>query len=106
AQAAFGVILVETKKGGKNQPFSVHYSNSFRSKKRIFVPEFVNSVTYAEYRNVAAFNQTGQVIIKEDQMEMIRQFAEGKIQNQTEPVPGKPNQWLGIETGTGSGWYS
>jgi len=30
AQAAFGVILIETKKGGKNQPFSVNYSNSFR----------------------------------------------------------------------------
>src|SRR5690606_24171604 len=42
AQAAFGVILIETKKGEKNQPFSINYSNSFRSKKRIFVPDFVN----------------------------------------------------------------
>ncbi len=106
AQAAYGVILIETKKGGKNQPFSINYSNSFRSKKRIFVPDFVNSVQYAEYRNVAGFNQTGQVIINEDQMERIRSYAQGKIEHQTEAVPGKPNQWLGIETGTGSGWYS
>src|SRR5690606_25360247 len=37
AQAAFGVILIETKKGRKNQPFSINYSNSFRNKKRIYI---------------------------------------------------------------------
>jgi len=106
AQAAFGVILIETKKGGKNQPFSINYSNSFRSKKRIYVPDFVSSVTYAEVLNTASKNSTGQIAIGEAQMERIRQYASGQITDQTEALPNNSNQWLGIESGTSNGWYS
>lgn len=106
AQAAFGVILVETKKGGNNQDFSISYSNSFRSKKRIFVPDFVNSITYADVLNTASQNFSGQVAIGADQMEKIRQFSTGQISYQTEADPNNPNQWLGIQSGTSNGWYT
>ena len=106
AQAAFGVILIETKKGGKNQPFSINYSNSFRSKKRIYVPDFVDALTYAEVLNLASFNSTGQVTVGPEQMEKIRQYANGEITEQTAADPNNPNQWLGIQSGTSDGWYS
>ncbi len=106
AQAAFGVILIETKKGAKNQPFSVNYSNSFRSKKRIFVPDFVSSVKYAEVLNIASRNSSGQIAIGEDQLNKIRQYATGAITNQTEADPNNANQWLGIQSGTSNGWYT
>src|SRR5690606_40078483 len=87
AQAAYGVILIETKKGGKNQPFSINYSNSFRSKKRIYVPDFVDALTYAEVLNLASFNSTGQVTVGPEQMEKIRQYANGEITEQTAADP-------------------
>lgn len=105
AQAAFGVILIETKKGRKNQPFSINYSNSFRNKKRIYIPDFVDVMTYVEVLNTASFNSTGQIAVGPDQMERIRQYANGQI-DQTIADPNNPNQWLGIQSGTSDGWFS
>ncbi|SHF01642.1 TonB-linked outer membrane protein, SusC/RagA family [Mariniphaga anaerophila] len=106
AQAAYGVILIETKKGSTNKEFEISYSNNLRIKKRIFVPDFVNSVKYAEVLNIATKNYSGQVAIGEEQMEKIRAYYEGRIQEQTEADPNNPNQWLGIQSGTSNGWFS
>ncbi len=106
AQAAYGVILIETKKGRLNQKFEITYSNNFRLKKRIYVPDFVSSVKYAEVLNIATKNYSGQVAIGEEQMAKIRAYYNGEIQNQTEPDPSNPNQWLGIQSGTSDGWFT
>src|SRR5690554_5309867 len=106
AQAAFGVILIETKKKTANKLFEISYTNNFRFRKRIYVPEFVNSVKYAEVLNDASMNYSGQTAINEEQMQKIIDFYEGRIENQTEPHPNNPNQWLGIESGTSDGWFS
>ncbi|MDD4107506.1 MAG: TonB-dependent receptor [Prolixibacteraceae bacterium] len=106
AQAAYGVILVETKKGSYNKDLEVTYSNNFRLKKRIYVPPMLGSETYAEVLNIASKNYSGQVAIGEEQMAKIRAFSRGEIENQTEPNPANPNQWLGIESGTSNGWFS
>lgn len=106
AQAAFGVILIETKKGTANKPFEINYTNNFRFRKRIYVPEFVSSVKYAEVLNDASMNYSGQVAINEEQMQKIIDFYEGRIEDQTEAHPNNPNQWLGIESGTSDGWFS
>lgn len=106
AQAAYGVILVETKKGSNNQKFTLNYSNNFRIKNRIYVPSFVNSVKYAEVLNIASRNYSGQIAIGEEQMAKIRAYYEGSIQHQTEADPNNPNHWLGIQSGTSDGWFS
>lgn len=106
AHAAYGVILVETKKGAKNQDFTLNYSNNYRLKKRIFVPPAVNSIKYAEVVNEASQNVDGGIIIDEEQMALIRAFVEGDLEYGTAPNPDSPNQWLGIEGGTGFGWFS
>src|SRR5699024_265589 len=106
AQAAYGVILVETKGGHKNQDFQFNYSNNFRFKKRIFVPSSVNTIKYAEVLNEASQNYSGQTAIDEEQLEKIRAFNEGKLEYGTAPNPDNSSQWLGIESGTSDGWYS
>lgn len=106
AQAAYGVILVETKKGGLDKRFELNYSNNFRIKKRIYVPSFVNSVKYAEVLNIASMNYSGQIAIGEEQMKKIIDFYEGRITDQTEADPKNPNHWLGIQSGTSDGWFS
>jgi len=106
AQAAYGVILVETKTGAKNQDFLLSYSNNFRLKERIFVPPAVNTLKYAEVLNEASQNYSGQTAIGEEQMENIRAFVEGERQYGTAQDPNNPNQWLGIQSGTSDGWYS
>src|SRR5690554_2747462 len=84
AQTAYGVILVETKKGSYNKKLEVNYSNNFRLKKRIYVPKMLGSVHYAEVLNVASMNYSGQIAIGEEQMAKIRAFANGELQHQTE----------------------
>lgn len=106
AQAAYGVILVETKKGNKNEDFTFNYSNNFRVKKRIFVPSSVNSLKYAEVLNESSRNFSGQTAIGGEQMDQIRAFMEGEVEYGTAPDPESPNEWLGIQSGTSDGWYS
>ncbi len=106
AQAAYGVILVETKKGSFNKKLAVNYSNNFRLKKRIYIPKMLGSEQYAEVLNDASKNYSGQIAIGEEQMEKIKAFANGELQYQTEQNPTNPNQWLGIESGTSNGWFS
>ncbi|NLO71607.1 MAG: TonB-dependent receptor plug domain-containing protein, partial [Porphyromonadaceae bacterium] len=47
AQAAYGVILIETKAGEYNKDITITYSNSFRLMKRLNVPKMAGSEIYA-----------------------------------------------------------
>jgi TonB-linked SusC/RagA family outer membrane protein len=106
AHAAFGVILVETKKGNRNK-FSINYSNSVRIKKRIFVPDFVNSVEYAKVANEAGRNFNGQETFSQEQIQMMQDFIDGKLGKYgTAENPNNPNQWLGIGDGSSNGWLN
>ena len=52
SRAAFGVVLITTKKGKQNQPIQIQYSNNFSIAVPIYVPSMEDSYTYA-----IAFNQ-------------------------------------------------
>lgn len=106
AQAAYGVILIETKKGKKAQDFTLTYSSDFRWNKRIFVPPSVNTVKYAEVLNDASENYSGQVAFGDEQMELIRAYNAGELSYETMADPDNPNHWLGIQSGTSDGWFS
>ena len=58
ARAAFGVILVTTKKG-KAGGVSINYSNSFAMTDMLNMPENTDAVSYAHLINQAQINQTG-----------------------------------------------
>jgi TonB-linked SusC/RagA family outer membrane protein len=106
AQAAYGVILIETKKGKKGQDFKLTYSSDFRWNKRIFVPPSVNTVEYARVLNDASKNYSGQVAFGDEQMELIRAYNAGELSYETMADPDNPNHWLGIQSGTSDGWFS
>ena len=106
AQAAYGVILIETKKGRRNQEFELNYQNNFAFKDRIYTPPSVNSLKYVEVFNDATLNQSGQVAIGEEQIAKMRAYQNGEIKDQTAPHPDNPNYWLGIEGGASGGWFS
>jgi len=57
SRAAFGVILVTTKKG-KSGRTSVNYNNSFRFQTPIMLPEMQNSWEFFNYFDDAQFNAT------------------------------------------------
>jgi TonB-linked SusC/RagA family outer membrane protein len=105
AQAAYGVILIETKKGG-DEKFTLNYTSDYRVKKRIFVPPSVNSIEYARVLNDASRNYSGQIAIGEEQMAKIIAYSNGEIDYQTEQDPNSPNEWLGIQKGTSNGWFT
>jgi TonB-linked SusC/RagA family outer membrane protein len=107
AQAAYGVILVNTKSGQENQKFTINYSNSIRFKRRIYVPPTVSSVTFAKIANEANENYDGQTMFSDEQITMMQNFIDGKLGKYgTAPDPDHPNQWLGIGDGSSNGWYS
>ncbi|MGM0583009.1 MAG: SusC/RagA family TonB-linked outer membrane protein, partial [Bacteroidota bacterium] len=105
AQAAYGVILITTKQGIHNQDFEMNYSSSLRQKQRIFVPKpYGGSQKYAEVKNIASYNSTGQYHFSSEHLEKIRAYAEGEIPHQTEQDPRNPNYWLGIGAGGAADW--
>lgn len=106
AQAAFGVILVTTKEGTKNQGFSISLTSDTRLERPMFVPETVNSLQLAEAANDASRNIGQGDRFSEAQIANIRSFMEGNFQYGTAPDPNNSNQWLGIGGGTADDWYS
>jgi TonB-linked SusC/RagA family outer membrane protein len=99
SHAAFGAILVTTKSGEEDQPFTVNYSTNIRLKSLIFVPPTVSSIQYAEVYNTAAKNFSGQTAIGKDQISKMRKFINGDLKNATAPNPDNNNYWLGVGSG-------
>lgn len=71
SRAAFGVILITTKKGAEGKP-TVNYSASFRFTSPIRIPEAMNSYVFANYFNQAARNAGwGEIFSQETMRQMI-----------------------------------
>ena len=56
AKAAYGVILITTKSGSRNEKMQASYSNSFSWSAPTFLPESINSLDFAKGMNIAALN--------------------------------------------------
>lgn len=56
SRAAYGVILVTTKKGRKDGPMQVSYNSYYGSQKALILPHYLGSNQYARLRNEAAEN--------------------------------------------------
>src|SRR5699024_8120193 len=83
AHAAYGVILVETKNGAKNQEFTIEYSNNIRFSEFTNAPEEVSSVKFAQVANEAAANYGSAKLYPEEQIQKMRDYIAGDIQNMT-----------------------
>src|SRR5690606_9742418 len=86
SRAAFGVILIQTKKGTA-KPVRVTYSNIISANVPYYVPDMLDSWTYATIFNQAQENAGLGPIFGPEQMDRIRGYIDG-----TYPYPYNPDQ--------------
>lgn len=73
SRAAFGVVLITTKKGREGKT-SVNYNNSFRLSSPIGMPEMMDSYTFANYYNQGALNAGWGAIFNNETMKRMMDF--------------------------------
>ena len=93
ARAAFGVILVTTKKG-KTNGVTLNYSTNYSYASPIHLPKPVNSLLFAEYMNLAAANDGAAPVFQPIIIEQIKKYLAGELEDWTMPIPWSPNGWL------------
>lgn len=74
SRAPFGVILITTKKGGKDGRIKVNYNNSFRFSSLIRGKHMMNSVDFASWMNDAKTNSGQSVFFDADRMAAIKEY--------------------------------
>jgi TonB-linked SusC/RagA family outer membrane protein len=92
SRAAFGVILVTTKKGKVGRT-TVNYNNSFRSSSPLNLPQMMDSYTFANYFNAASQNSGSGLIFAADQMQRIEDYQSGKLKTGIIPNPSNSQYW-------------
>ena len=90
SRAAFGVILITTKKG-KVGKASVSYAGNARYYGPLSLPNLMNSWDFANYFNEGSANSGGTAIFNEDTMNRIQQYIRGEITTST--IPNTNGNW-------------
>lgn len=105
ARAAFGVILVTTKKG-KTNGVTLNYSTNYSFSSPIQLPKTVNSIKFAEYMNLAAANDGAAAVFQSIIIDQMKKYQAGEIKDWTIPVPWAPNFWLTYSGGwANTDWF-
>ena len=105
ARAAFGVVLVTTKKGGSDG-IKVNYSNNFSFTAPTIVPHSVNSIQFAEYFNEACRNSQVPLMFVPVIIDYMEQYQAGEIDYWTIPAPFNPQVWLSYNGAwANTDWY-
>ncbi|MEX1136515.1 MAG: TonB-dependent receptor [Balneolales bacterium] len=94
SRAAFGVILIETKKGS-NQPTRATYSNITSANVPYYVPDMLDSYTYGTVFNQASVNAGVAPSFSSDQMDRIQGFIDGTYEYPYDPENPPTNHWRG-----------
>lgn len=84
SRAPFGIVMITTKQGGKNESIKVDYSVNYRLGSPINTPEQLNSYEWAERVNEAYRNQPGggtQGWFSDMQIDRMKAYAEGDYDN-------------------------
>ncbi len=108
ARAAYGVILVTTKKGTPDK-MSIAYSGNVGYTSPIKLPAMVNSFEFAKYFNAATFNALGIRQYSEDKLALLEQYVRDPTGmssypelNQNSLYPGFENNANGVAN---SNWF-
>ncbi len=96
-RAAFGVILITTKKGAKGT-VRVNYSGDVRFSTATQVPDMANSLEWATYFNAAQYNTNGGAVFNDETMANIVKFMNGEFTDPTQP------EYYGTTGNSGSRW--
>lgn len=78
SRAAFGVILVTTKKG-KSGKLQVNYNDNFRQTAPVLLPKMMDSYTFALYFNDAGINGGSAPHFNAERLQRIKDYQDGKI---------------------------
>ena len=84
ARAAFGVVLITTKGGRKNQPTRVSLDASISFNSPTTRPEYMNSIEYMNWMNAASMNTNQDMYFSEKDMQHIEAYYNDPANN--EPV--------------------
>ncbi len=95
SRAAFGVILITTKKGKMNQPMRVTYSNITSLKNPTYVLQMEDSYTYAIALNQARTNAGLTPIMPTEMVQRIKDYIDGTYETEYNPADPPYNQWRG-----------
>jgi TonB-linked SusC/RagA family outer membrane protein len=92
SRAAFGVILVTTKRG-KSGKIQFNYNNNFRSTRPVLLPKMMDSYTFALYFNDAGRNGGSAPQFSPQLLQRIKDYQAGTITASTIPNPTNPQYW-------------
>ncbi len=105
ARAAFGVILVTTKKGSSSGSL-INYSNNLSFSDPTILPRTVNSLRWAEYFNLASSNDGDSPIFSDETIEKIKKYQRGELKDWTEPYEVEPLFWKSYQDAwANTDWY-
>lgn len=102
SRAAFGVILITTKKG-KAGKMTINYNNSFRYSGPTNLPNQLDSYRFANFFNKAAVNQGDKIIFDEETIGRIQDYMAGKITTTT--IPNGSNWHFHEKANDNVNWY-
>lgn len=75
ARAAFGVVLITTKKGSKNKEIKMDYSSNFSFNSPVSLPHMANSTDFATMWNTAYTNAGRVPYFNATQLDLIKKWA-------------------------------
>lgn len=74
AKAAYGVVLITTKKGKKNQRPTLNVSSTLSTTKATNIPEYSDSWQYVNYMNTASVNAGGSNFFNQRTMDYTKKY--------------------------------
>lgn len=95
SRAAFGVVLITTKKGAQDQPTRIGYNNNISFSVPIYIPDMESSLIYATAFNQAATNAGLTPTFPAEQVERIKGFIDGTYPYEYNPDKPPYSLWRG-----------
>ncbi|NQD71431.1 TonB-dependent receptor [Sphingobacterium shayense] len=99
SRAPFGVILITTKKGSRQEGVTVDYSTNLSLSSPLRLPSFIDSYTWATAYNQANANAGLTPVYSDEQMERIKGYIDGTFPYEYDPENPIDNIWAGRRNG-------
>lgn len=99
SRAPFGVVLITTKKGTKQDGVKVDYSNNLSLSSPLRLPSFIDSYTWATAFNQANANAGLTPVYSDEQMQRIKGYIDGTFPYEYDPEHPIDNIWAGRRNG-------
>ncbi|TDQ73892.1 SusC/RagA family TonB-linked outer membrane protein [Sphingobacterium yanglingense] len=99
SRAPFGVILITTKRGSRQEGVKLDYSNNLSLSSPLRLPSFIDSYTWATAFNQANANAGLTPVYSDEQMQRIKGYLDGTFPYEYDPEHPIDNIWAGRRNG-------